>query len=93
MYMFVSNNASAQSSAGVVMKPMGLGVRYSPYSADLVLSNYCLLTNMKKLVAEKKCYSNEDVIAETNVHSRGRTNHVKRKCLKNCNSFVPRVLF
>ncbi|KAF7280071.1 hypothetical protein GWI33_006453 [Rhynchophorus ferrugineus] len=38
------------------------------YSADLVASDYFLFPDLKRMLAEKKCSSNEDVIAETEAY-------------------------
>ena len=63
------DNAPAHTSAVVVAKLMELGfqlVSHPPYSPDLAPSDYYLFPNMKKWLAGKRFYGNEDVIAETN---------------------------
>ena len=65
----IFNNAPAHTSAVVVAKLMELGfqlVSHPPYSPDLAPSDYYLFPNMKKWLAGKRFYGNEDVIAETN---------------------------
>jgi len=42
----------------------------SPYSSDLAPSDYYLFPNMKKWLAGRRFYSNEEVIAETNAFCR-----------------------
>lgn len=41
-------------------------VSYSPYFLDLAPSDYYLFPNMKKWLAGKRFYPNEEVIAEIN---------------------------
>ena len=65
----IFNNAPAHTSAVVVAKLMELGfqlVSHPPYSPDLAPSDYYLFPNMKKWLAGKRFYGNEDVIAEIN---------------------------
>jgi hypothetical protein len=40
----------------------------SPFSPDLAPSDYYLFPNMKKWLAGRRCYSNKEVIAETNAY-------------------------
>lgn len=67
--LFHHDNAPSHTSAVVVAKLMEIGFQllsHPPYSPDLAPSDYYLFPNLKKWLAEKKLYSNEEVIAETN---------------------------
>ncbi|EFN74631.1 Histone-lysine N-methyltransferase SETMAR, partial [Camponotus floridanus] len=46
-------------------------IPHLPYSSDLATSDYYLFPTMKKWLAERKFYSNEEVIAETNAYFAG----------------------
>jgi len=66
--LFHHDNAPAHTSAIVVAKLMEIGfqlVSHPPYSPDLAPSDYYLFPNLKKWLAGKRFYSNEEVIAET----------------------------
>jgi len=69
--LFHHDNAPAHTSAVVAAKLMEIGFRlvpHPPYSPDLAPSDYYLFPNMKKWLAGKRFYSNEEVIAETNAY-------------------------
>jgi len=69
--LFHHDNAPAHSSGVVAAKLMELGfqlVPHPPFSPDLAPSDYYLFPNMKKWLAGRRFYSNEEVIAETNAY-------------------------
>ena len=69
--LFHHDNAPAHSSGVVAAKLMELRfqlVPHPPYSPDLAPSDYYLFPNMKKWLAGRRFYSNEEVIAETNAY-------------------------
>lgn len=69
--LFHHNNAPAHSSEVAAAKLMEIGfqlVSHPPYSPDLAPSDYYLFPDMKKWMAGRRFYSNEEVIAETNAY-------------------------
>ncbi|MCP6710980.1 hypothetical protein NL489_26900, partial [Klebsiella pneumoniae] len=61
--LFHHDNAPAHTSAVVAAKLMEIGfqnVSHPPYSPDLAPSDYYLFPNMKKWLAGKRFYSNEE---------------------------------
>lgn len=69
--LFHHDNAPAHTSGIAAAKLMEVGfqlVSHPPYSPDLAPSDYYLFPNMKKWLAGKRFYSNEEVIAETNAY-------------------------
>jgi len=69
--MLFHHNAPAHSSGAVAAKLMELEfqlIPHPPYSPDLFPLDYYLFPNMKKWLAGRRFYSNEEVIAETNAY-------------------------
>jgi len=65
------HNTPAHPSGVVAAKLMELGFQLVPhplYSLDLAPSDYYLFPNMKKWLAGRRFYSNEEVTAETNAY-------------------------
>jgi histone-lysine N-methyltransferase SETMAR len=69
--LFHHDNAPAHSSGVVAAKLMELGFQLIPhplYSLDLAPSDYYLFPSMKKWLAGRRFYSNEEVNAEMNAY-------------------------
>ena len=52
-----------------------------PYSSDLAPSDYYLFTDLKKMLQEKRFYSNEEFITETKAYSEAKDKSFYKKGL------------
>ena len=84
--LFHQDNAPCHKSIAMMAKLYELHfklLRHLVYSPDLSLNNYWLFTDLKIMLQGKRFGSNEDVISETEVIFRQKTNR-STKNVSNC---------
>ena len=83
--LFHQDNAPCHKSMKTMVKLNELRFElllHPPYSVDLAPSDYCLFTNLKKMLQEKRFGSDEEVIAETEAYFESKDESFYKKDIK-----------